>query len=763
MRMKFPYPSLISIAHMLRMILVFLSIAPVRSLATVNTHAIEGYADKLSVSPGETIKFSIHLPEGHHEYTVRIFRYGADGSGPNSFGSQVAGPFTGTNGQRRDYDQSSYKDGANWPMTFSMKIPAAKTPGIAPCTGAALPAVVWKSGIYTAKITDTGSVPHQYHHITFIVKNANGDRKSIALLASTNTWQAYNFWPGPENGGACFYNNLSLHGEQTDVSFLRPNPYATPEVHNDYSGNPGFLPLYRTEHLAAGELRVARWLEANHKNYSMYTDYDLQSIPGLLDATIFKTVIINTHSEYWSREMYDAVNLYLSRGGNLVCLSGNAVYWRVKLNMELKTMHKGVNWTPQEQGNLHGLGSFGASGIAESYCAPYRLVKPEHWVFKNTNPVHDDIMGRPLIGETGVMSGVPASPGGVYSCCPSGQHGAAGWEIDHTNFGSPDFRLFAREYTRLGEAYQASGYQSADAIYMKRASAGQVFNLGSVTAGQSLLIDGPLSETLLTVLDKFKALSFSDFTRDGNPDIIASKPDGTVWRFNGNGAGRHSAGTQFTSGWGGLNLILAPGDFDGDGYSDLIGRDNAGKLWLYRGTGQGSVTSPRVEIGAGWGVFNTIVAPGDFNGDGVPDLIARKPDGTLWKYLGTGDGFLITPNASFNIGWQIFDTIIAPGDLDEDSHPDLLARKPDGTLWRYGSDANGNLLSGVPIADRMNQYVEMITPGDFNGDHHADILARRPNGSLWLLGGNGDGTLKPAPATPISSGWNAFSHMVGVW
>ncbi len=50
------------------------------------------------------------------------------------------------------------------------------------------------SGIYTAKITDKTS--QAYFHITFIVRDALQTRKQIALLASTNTWQAYNFWPG---------------------------------------------------------------------------------------------------------------------------------------------------------------------------------------------------------------------------------------------------------------------------------------------------------------------------------------------------------------------------------------------------------------------------------------------------------------------------------------------------------------------------------------------------------------------------------------
>ena len=34
-----------------------------------------------------------------------------------------------------------------------------------------------------------------------------------------------------------------------------------------------------------------------------------------------------------------------------------------------------------------------------------------------------------------------------------------------------------------------------------------------------------------------------------------------------------------------MNTIVAPGDFNGDGKADLVARDAAGNLFLYRGDG----------------------------------------------------------------------------------------------------------------------------------------------------------------------------------
>jgi len=48
-----------------------------------------------------------------------------------------------------------------------------------------------------------------------------------------------------------------------------------------------------------------------------------------------------------------------------------------------------------------------------------------------------------------------------------------------------------------------------------------------------------------------------------------------------------------------MTALLSPGDFNGDGAADVLARDAAGALWLYPGRGNG-LWFPRVQVGGGW-------------------------------------------------------------------------------------------------------------------------------------------------------------------
>ena len=94
---------------------------------------------------------------------------------------------------------------------------------------------------------------------------------------------------------------------------------------------------------------------------------------------------------------------------------------------------------------------------------------------------------------------------------------------------------------------------------------------------------------------------------------------------------------QIDTGWNMFDALAADADFTTDGKADVVARKPDGSLWLYRGNGAGGwASSEPIWLGGGWNMLDKVVSPGDFSGDGKADLIGRKPNGDLCLYKGNG-------------------------------------------------------------------------------------------------------------------------------
>ncbi|MEU2234609.1 VCBS repeat-containing protein [Streptomyces vietnamensis] len=187
---------------------------------------------------------------------------------------------------------------------------------------------------------------------------------------------------------------------------------------------------------------------------------------------------------------------------------------------------------------------------------------------------------------------------------------------------------------------------------------------------------------------------------DNDGDGIAD--DTWIWYTSGTmayGAGE-STSSSFTtvgSGWNIYNKIVSPGQLGGGAAADIIARDSSGTLWLYLGYGNGKLTS-RYKVGTGWNIYNQIAGVGDLSGDGKADIVARDSGGVLWLYKGTGDYKApFTGRTKIGSGWGGYNTLLGIGDLDWDGRSDLLARDTSGRLYRY----SGTGVASAPFKPRV--------------------------------------------------------------
>ena len=202
-----------------------------------------------------------------------------------------------------------------------------------------------------------------------------------------------------------------------------------------------------------------------------------------------------------------------------------------------------------------------------------------------------------------------------------------------------------------------------------------------------------------------------------------------------------TSSSQFMSGGSPVNpdptwSVAGAGDFDGDGMSDLLWRNSVGQLalWTLNGnviTGSGFVTSAGnpVNPDPSW----SIAGIGDLDGDGKSDLIWRNAatnEVAVWfmngqTISGSGDMNAGGVAAKPDASWSL----AGVGDFNADGSADLLWRKSDGTLamWLMNGSSIGssNFVTSGGVAVNPDASWHIVEIGDFNGDARSDILQRQ--------------------------------------
>jgi hypothetical protein len=265
---------------------------------------IKGYGSTTSVKQNETITFHISVNPAQN-YTIDIYRMGWYG-GLGARHRLRLGPLNGTQQPPCTPDPNTGMIACNWAPAYTLTVPSD-----------------WTSGIYTAKLTNDQG----YHnYVMFVVR----DGRPAAFLhqSPVTTDHAYNNYPDDLRTGKSLYNYNSYGpntaatrqpGQPEDpgepravkVSFDRPLPGS------------GF-----STSLQNWELSLVRWIERSGYDVTYSTNLDTHTNGSeLLNHKAFFSV---PHDEYWSKEMFDAVEFARDSGVHLAFFGANSAYTQVR-------------------------------------------------------------------------------------------------------------------------------------------------------------------------------------------------------------------------------------------------------------------------------------------------------------------------------------------------------------------------------------------------------------------------------------------------
>ena len=342
-----------------------------------------------------------------------------------------------------------------------------------------------RSGLYFLHATTMGG---RFTNFPWIVSPTT-PTADICVLASTITWNAYNKFGGRSN----YFSQDGLTAEPVVNSrqdlgrYLRPDTWPFEEtaapLSFDRPAPACVVPESDTitspirgrmgSALAPGEWRLLGWMEREGFEYDLYSETELHFDRVPLES--YRVLVLNTHPEYWSPQMYQRVKNWVHNdGGRLMYLAGCGLYAEVEFpDEETMLCRREGEHSLRGENEAHLLGlAYTHSGFQSG--APYRVLDADDPIFAGTGLGDGDLFGHRSLHER----------------CPGG---ASGHELDKISPDSPANIRHLAKGTNPGDS-------GADLVSYDTESGGRVFSVGSLCWTLSITIDDGVSAVTANAL-----------------------------------------------------------------------------------------------------------------------------------------------------------------------------------------------------------------------------------------------------------------------
>ena len=371
------------------------------------------YTDRMSYRAGEEVCF--HLSTTAKKIVLRIHR---DGIQPRQvYLAELASCASFA------LPPNFYEIGCQWPVAHRWRIPKDAQPGFY---------------IVTLRVEGPQRVVREHEH-GFVIRPDSADHGSRILLVLSNcTWTAYNDWGGANHyqarfkpDGLWFAPRLSYRrpwargliwvprgaprktGPSTPVGGIPRYPPV------EFAYTRGFSKFYASAGWATFERPFVLWAEATQMPIDIAAQSDLQEDPELLNG--YRCIVFVGHDEYWTWEMRDAVDRYVTSGGNVARFAGN-FGWQIRIEDEGSTQvcykerawerdpvaqsgtsNRTTSYWEDKRIDRPGARTFGLNASAGIYAGVGNMVtrgskgftiyRPDHWSLAGTELGFGDVLG----------------------------------------------------------------------------------------------------------------------------------------------------------------------------------------------------------------------------------------------------------------------------------------------------------------------------------------------------------------------------------
>ncbi|MFF3563769.1 N,N-dimethylformamidase beta subunit family domain-containing protein [Streptomyces sp. NPDC002574] len=349
--------------------------------------AIEGFADRVSVLPGE--EFRLLVSTTGRTYRAEAFRMGWYG-GAHARRVWASGDLPGR------------EQPVPGPQGATRTVSAARwDPGVR------VPTRGWPEGAYLVRLTAGGSGAQRYVPVTVRSRTAAG---RVVLVNAVATWQAYNTW-----GGRSLY-----HGPGGEADYAGRSLAVSCDRPYDRDGAPLFLTYEQPAVALAESLGLP---------LAYATGMDLDRDPELLAGA--RAVVSLGHDEYWTPAMRGRVTAARDSGTNVAFLGANACFRRIRLEptahgeRRLVVCYKSdwprdplngkddaavtTDWRepphPRPENSLTGT-LYESNGTS----AAYAVAEPGHWLLEGTGATGATRFPHLVGTEYDRVTGAPPTP-----------------------------------------------------------------------------------------------------------------------------------------------------------------------------------------------------------------------------------------------------------------------------------------------------------------------------------------------------------------